>query len=205
MSPKLTEAVTRYAEAVGTTVDEAERQLTAVVSGLTEATSTVGIPVGDAEVLRRIDTPAVTADLAVAVARLAGDTAWLRMRATAVGVEDAARLIGASASTVRRVIGDRPTGKVELLGVKDSCGRWRVSTYQLPNTDSSGGEPATPLGRRVQRPLPPGMHPVAATAWCNAPNVSLYLDGSELSPRKWVARQLDRDQTVAAAKHEDAT
>jgi hypothetical protein len=204
MSPKLTEAVARYAEAVGTTVDEAETELTAVVSGLAEASSAGAVPIVDAEVLRRIDTPTVTADLAVADSQLAGDGAWHRMRSTAVSVEDATRLIDVSASAVRRVIGHRPAADVELLGLKDRHGRWRVFTYQLPG-HAGGGEPATRLGRRVQRSLPAGMHPVAVAAWWDAPNAGLYLDGSELSPRRWVASGFDPDQVVAAAEYEDAT
>ena len=205
MSPKLTDAVARYAEAVGTTVDAAENELTAVVSELAEAAAAGAVPAWDAEVLDRIDTPIVTGDLAVADTRLRGDAAWHRMRSTAVSVEDAARLLDVSSSAVRRVIGDRPGGGVELLGVKDSHGRWRVFTYQLPGPEGSGGEPARRVGRRVQRSLPAGMHPVGVAAWWDAPNSGLYLDGSELSPRRWVALGLDPDQVVAAAEYEDAT
>ena len=205
MSPTLREAVARYAEAVGTTVGEAENELTAVVSELAEAAVPGALPRWDTEVLGRIDTPDVSTDLAVADMRLAGDAAWHRMRSTAVSVEDAAPLIGLSASAVRRVIGDRPAADVELLGVKDSHGRWRVFAYQLPHASGSGGEPATRLGRRVQRSLPPRMHPVAVAAWWDASNAALYLDGSELSPRQWVASRLDPDQVVSAAEYQDAT
>ncbi len=205
MSPKLTEAIARYADAVGTTVDEAETELTAVVNELAEAASAGAVPLWDAQVLGRIDTPLVTADLGVADAQLAGDAAWHHMRSTAVSVDDAARRVEVSASAVRRVIGERPGGHVELIGVKDGHGRWRVFAYQLPGTGGNGGEPATRLGRRVQRSLPAGMHPVAVAAWWDAPNAALYLDGIELSPRRWVALGLDPDQIVAAAAYDDAT
>ena len=205
MSPTLSEAVARYAEAVGTTVDEAENDLTVVVSERAEAASAGAVPIWDAEVLRRIDTPVVSTDLAVAGTHLAGDAAWHRMRSSAVSLEDAARLLDVSASAVRRVIGDRPATDAELLGVKDSHGRWRLFAYQLPDAGGRGGEPGTRLGRRVQRSLPPGMHPVAVAAWWDAPNAVLYLDGSELSPRRWVASGLDPDQVVAAAECQDAT
>lgn len=205
MSPKLTDAVARYAEAVGTSVTEAEDELTTVVSELAEAASAGAIPGWDASVLHRIDTPAVTADLAVADAQLRGDAAWSRMRATAVKAEEAAERLGVSSSAVRRVIGERPQPDVELLGTKDSHGRWRVFTYQLPGPNGRGGEPATRAGRRVQRALPAGMHPVAVTAWWDAPNAALYLDGVEHSPRGWLAQGLDPDQVVAAAEYEDAS
>ena len=155
MSPTLSEAVARYAEAVGTTVDEAENDLTVVVSERAEAASAGAVPIWDAEVLRRIDTPVVSTDLAVAGTHLAGDAAWHRMRSSAVSLEDAARLLDVSASAVRRVIGDRPATDAELLGVKDSHGRWRLFAYQLPDAGGRGGEPGTRLGRRVQRSLPP--------------------------------------------------
>lgn len=205
MSPKLTEAVARYAEAVGTSVAEAEDELTAVVSELAEAASAGSIPGWDSSVLHRIDTPTVAADLAIADPQLRGDAAWSHMRATAVKVERAAQLLEVSSSAVRRVIGDRPRTDVELLGTKDSHGRWRVFTYQLPGPDGRGGEPATRSGRRVQRSLPAGMHPVAVAAWWDAPNAALYLDGVEHSPRRWLAQGLDPDQVVAAAEYEDAT
>lgn len=205
MSSMLREAVARYAAAVGTSVNEAENELTAAVSELAEAASSGAVPVGDAEVLRRIDTPVVSADLAVAEAQLAGAAAWHRMRSTAVSIEDAARVLDVSSSAIRRVIADRPAANAELFGVKDSHGRWRVFAYQLPDPSGSGGEPATRLGRRVQRSLPPGMHPVAVAAWWDAPNSGLELDGSELSPRQWVASVLDPDQVVAAAAYHDVS
>lgn len=205
MSAKLTEAVARYAEAVGTSVVEAEDELTAVVSDLAEAAARGSMPGWDASVLRRVDTPPVTADLAIVDPQLRGDAAWSRMRATAIPVEEAAQRLEVSASAVRRVIGDRPRPDVELLGVKDDRGRWRVFAYQLPGPDGRGGEPATRSGRRVQRSLPAGMHPVAVAAWWDAPNAALYLDGVEHAPRHWLARGLDPDQVVAAAEYEDVT
>lgn len=205
MSPKLTEAVLRYAEAVGTTVAEAENELTAVLSDLAEAAAAGSIPDWDASTLHGIDTPAVAVGLSNADPRLRGDAAWSRMRATAVPVEKAVQLIGVSSSAVRRVIGERPRPDVELLGVKDDHGRWRVFTYQLPGPDGRGGEPSTRSGRRAQRSLPAGMHPVAVAAWWDAPNAALYLDGVEHSPRYWLAQGLDPDQVEAAALHEDVT
>lgn len=205
MSARLTEAVARYAESVGRSVAEAESELTAVVSDLAEAASAGSIPDWDASVLLGIDTPPVTANLAIADPHLRGDAAWSRMRFTAVPVEKAAQLLEVSSSAVRRVIGDRPRPDVELLGAKDDHGRWRVFAYQLPGPDGRGGEPSTRSGRRVQRSLPAGMHPVAVAAWWDAPNAALYLDGVEYSPRHWLAQGFDPDQVVAAAEYEDAT
>lgn len=205
MSSELTEAVARYADAVGTSVEQAEDELAAVVSELAETASAGSIPDWDTSVLHRVDTPAVAADLTVADAHLLGDAAWSRMRATAVKAEEAAELLGVSPSAVRRVIGQRPQPDVELLGTKDSHGRWRVFAYQLRGPDGRGGEPGTRAGRRVQRALPPGMHPVAVAAWWDAPNAALYLDGVEHSPRRWLAEGLDPDQVVAAAEHEDVS
>lgn len=93
---------------------------------------------------------------------------------------------------------------MELLGIKTGRGAWRVFAYQLPDSDGSGGEPASSVGRRVQRSLPPGMHPVAGAAWWDAPSVGLHLDGTEHTPRGWVAAVLDLDRVVDTALHEDA-
>lgn len=123
MSALLADAVARYAEAVGTSVAEAEDELTTVLSELAEAASAGAIPAADATALRRVDTPVVTSNLAVADARLGADAAWSRLRATAVAIDEAAERLGVTASAVRRVIGERPGPGVELLGTKDRRGR----------------------------------------------------------------------------------
>lgn len=126
------------------------------------------------------------------------------MRARAVPVANAARRLGLTDSALRRVIGSTAGSGVELLGTRTGQGAWRVFAYQLPDRDGNGGEPASAVGRRVQRSLPPGMHPVAVAAWWDAPNDGLYLDGTEHTPRGWVADGLDPDRVVETALHEDA-
>lgn len=201
---ELDRAIVRYAEAVGAPVEVAAEELAVYLDDIAQALDAGAMPVADQEALERIDTPTSPTEAGLAVPWLRGEAALHRMRSTAVALGEVAARLDVSDSALRRVIGSTTGLDVELLGFKDSRGAWRVFAYQLPGADGGGGEPATRVGRRVQRALPPGMSPVAVAAWWDAPNAALYLDGRELSPRRWVADGLDPDQVVAAAEHEDA-
>ncbi len=200
----LEEAVSRYAQAIDAPVEDTTQELASWLSELAAAVSAGSVPVADEKALQRIDAAPTALDPGIVVPWLAGDAAWHRMRSSAIELAEAARRLDVSSSALRRVIGETAGSDVELLGFRDSRGHWRVFTYQLADQQGRGGEPATRTGRRVQRALPPGMHPVAVAAWWDAPNPALYLDGREFSPRGWTAEGLEPDVVIAAAEHEDA-
>ncbi len=202
--PVLDEAVSDYARAIDAPLEDTTRELASWLSQLAAAVAPGSVPVPDQDVLKRIDTGSSTGDPAVVVPWLTGDAAWHRMRSTAVGLGQAARRAGVSDSALRRVIGAGTGPDVELLGCKDRRGHWRVFAYQIPIPDGHGGEPISRAGRRAQRALPPGMHPVAVAAWWDAPNPALSLDGRELTPRRWISEGFEPDAVIAAATHEDA-
>lgn len=205
MVPTLDEAVARYARVIDAPAEEAAEELARELDHVSDSLEAASVPAADREALRRVDTPAEPSDVSLAGPWIQGRAGEQHMRVTAVPLSEAAERVGVSTSALRRVIGGTTGPGVELLGFKDSRGSWRVFTYQLPpDADGTGGEPASRTGRRVQRELPPRMHPVAVAAWWDAPNAALYLDGDELTPRGWIAGDLNPDQVIAAARHEDA-
>lgn len=203
MSSALDDAVQKVAEAAHVDRHVAERELADSLQQLAADLRHSVVPEGDKAALAQTDTPA-RVDLSQAVRPwVRGRLAWAEMYATAVPLPEAATLLGVSDSALRRVVGTHP-GEGGLLGIQDRSGRWRVFGYQLPRSDDPQGVPGSPSGRRVQRALPPAMHPVAVAAWWDAPNAGLSAGDHELSPRAWLSRGYSVDQLVAVAECEDA-
>lgn len=200
----LDEAIDLYARLRDLPREQVEATLAEAVAHEAAQADLFVLPAAERNALQRTGTPVRPDGAHLAVAAAQGDLAHERMRARAVPVADAARRLGLTDSALRRVIGTTTGPGVELLGAKTGRGAWRVFAYQLPDSDGNGGQPATTVGRRAQRALPPGMHPVAVAAWWDAPNAGLYLDETEHTPRGWIAAGLDPDRVTEVALHEDA-
>lgn len=193
----LQEALQEYAASSHSSVDEVSEQLAKSLHAAATRLRLVAVPDVERPLLHEANIP--TERLPPGDPWLTGELFARTMTADAVSLRDAAQELGLSPGRLRQMIAERPNGKAELFGVRDSQGHWLVYRYQLVDKGLVARH-----GRIVQRSLPPGMDPVAAAAWWDTPNPGCYHGRRELSPRQWLAAGLAVDQLVESATFEDA-
>jgi len=118
--------------------------------------------------------------------------AYQHLRATSLGVEEAARRLGVNASRVRQRLGER-----SLYGLKDGS-TWLLPAFQF---QAEGLVPGVDV---VVRRLPSDIGPLAVARWFGNPNSDLCTrDDQErpLPPLRWLlgGRSPDRAGALAAA------
>lgn len=200
----LESAVRRAAEVGDLDREAIEHEVALALQAVADDWERGELPASERMALDAVGAPAEIVRGGRVAPRLRGSLDWAQVRATAVPVDAAAERLGVSSSMVRRVIGERPGDGQGLLGVRSEGQRWLVLAYQLPDERGQGGEPGSPQGRRVQRNLPPRMHPLAVRAWWETPNDGLFVEDRVLTPREWLAKGLDGAYLVEVAQHEDA-
>ncbi len=103
--------------------------------------------------------------------------AYQRLRATSLGVEEAARRLGVNASRVRQRLGER-----SLYGLKDGS-TWLLPAFQFL---ADGLVPGVDV---VVRRLPSDIGPLAVARWFSNPNSDLCTRDEEerpLTPLRWL-------------------